>query len=173
MGKRAQCESTITIRESAPVRKISGDVPDGCDASRMGSGEAKKFRDLYGSAGRHGQSFWEEEKDNVGMKLLKNMGWTHGQGLGKDGKGCTDAVKQFRKKDNAGIGSKAGTRDEAFKASQELFNDVLARLAGGSTDPGDVVEESAKLGSAAQSVKGVLARRQMARRFCRSQVIDH
>ena len=27
----------------------------------MGSGEAKKFRAMYGSAGRHGESFWSEE----------------------------------------------------------------------------------------------------------------
>ena len=40
----------------------------------MGSGEAKKFRDLYSSAGRHGESFWKEEKDNVGLRLLKGMG---------------------------------------------------------------------------------------------------
>jgi len=137
----------------------------------MGSGEAKKFRDMYGSAGRHGQSFWEEEKDNVGMRLLKNMGWAMGQGLGKDGNGRTDHVKQFRKKDNSGIGAKAGTRDEAFKASQELFNDVLSRLSvggggGGAADAGE--SEGATLGTAAKSVRGVMARRQMTRRFCRA-----
>ena len=101
------------------------------------------------------------------------MGWSAGMGLGKDGRGRTDHVKQVRKKDNAGIGSKAGTRDEAFKASQELFNDVLARLSGGGGDGGgDAGGEAAgasKLGSAATNVRGVLARRQMSRRFCRSQ----
>ena len=126
---------------------------------------------MYGSAGRHGQSFWEEEKDNVGMRLLKNMGWAMGQGLGKDGNGRTDHVKQFRKKDNSGIGAKAGTRDEAFKASQELFNDVLSRLSvggggGGAADAGE--SEGATLGTAAKSVRGVMARRQMTRRFCRA-----
>jgi len=137
----------------------------------MGSGEAKRFRDMYGSAGRHGQSFWEEEKDNVGMKLLRGMGWENGQGLGKDGRGRTDAVKQFRKKDNAGIGAKAGTRDEAFKASQELFNDVLSRLAvGPGADAATASEQSVKaLGTAASDVKGVMARRQLSRRFCRAQ----
>ena len=137
----------------------------------MGSGEAKKFRDLYGSAGRHGQSFWEEEKDNVGMKLLRGMGWESGQGLGKDGSGRTDAVKQFRKKDNAGIGSKAGTRDEAFKGTQDLFNDVLSRLAcGGGSGEGEA-PAAPILGAAANTVKGVMARRQMTRRFVRSKEV--
>ena len=138
----------------------------------MGSGEAKRFRDLYGSASRHGQSFWDEEKDNVGMKLLQGMGWQAGQGLGKDGHGRTDTIKQFKKKDNSGIGSKVGTRDEHFKASQELFNDVLSRLAcGGGADASAASNEPA-LGAAASSVKGVMARRQLARRFVRSQQDD-
>ena len=129
----------------------------------MGSGEAKRFRDLYSSAGRHGDSFWKEEKDNVGMKLLKSMGWDQGQGLGKDGNGRTTAVKQFRKKDNAGIGSASGTRDEAYRASQDLFNDVLSRLSGG----GDGEDGSKELGSGAGTVKGMVAKRQLTRRFVR------
>ena len=129
----------------------------------MGSGEAKKFRDLYSSAGRHGDSFWKEEKDNVGMKLLKSMGWEHGQGLGKDGNGRTTAVKQFRKKDNSGIGSSANTRDEAYRASQDIFNDVLSRLSGGGAEA--AAEDNTQLGSGATTVKGMVAKRQMIRRF--------
>ena len=120
----------------------------------MGSGEAKKFRALYGSAGRHGGSFWTEEADNVGMKLLKGMGWQDGQGLGKKGQGNTALVKQFRKKDNAGIGGNAGTRDEAFRASQDLFNDVLSRLNGGDNGGGSSTDASAELGSAASTISG-------------------
>ena len=130
----------------------------------MGSGEAKRFRDLYSSAGRHGESFWREEKDNVGLKLLKSMGWENGQGLGKDGTGRTTAVKQFRKKDNSGIGSSAGTRDEAYRASQDLFNDVLSRLAGGG---GDEDDSSKELGTGASTIKGMVAKRSLTRRFIR------
>ena len=137
----------------------------------MGSGEAKKFRDQFGSAGRHGESFWAEEKDNVGMRLLKSMGWKDGQGLGKDNKGRVTAVKQFRKKDNAGIGSSAGTRDEAYRASQDLFNDVLARLSGGGTAAAsDSKDGASTLGSAATSIKGAMARRQISRRFCKAKM---
>ena len=130
----------------------------------MGSGEAKKFRAMYGSAGRHGDSWWAEEKDNVGMKLLRGMGWSDGQGLGKGGGAATAAIKAIRKQDNRGVGAVAATRDEAFRASQDLFNDVLSRLSGGGG--GEAAPEPA-LGAAATSVNGMLAKRQLARRFQR------
>ena len=131
----------------------------------MGSGEAKKFRAQYGSAGRHGAAFWTEESDNVGMKLLKGMGWQDGQGLGKAGQGNTSLVKQFRKKDNAGVGGNAATRDDAFRASQDLFAGVLARLNGGGEEASGATAPS--LGSAANSIKGHLAAGQLSRRFTR------
>ena len=134
----------------------------------MGSGEAKKFRAQYGSAGRHGAAFWTEESDNVGMKLLKGMGWQDGQGLGKAGQGNTSLVKQFRKNDNAGIGGNAGTRDDAFRASQDLFAGVLARLNGGGDEEASSSGATApSLGSAADSISGHLAKGQLSRRFTR------
>ena len=140
--------------------------------STMGSGEAKKFRAQYGSAGRHGAAFWTEESDNVGMKLLKGMGWQDGQGLGKAGQGNTSLVKQFRKKDNAGVGGNAATRDDAFRASQDLFAGVLARLNGGGEEASGATAPS--LGSAANSIKGHLAAGQLSRRFTRAWVnADH
>ena len=33
--------------------------------------------------------------DNIGNKLLKNMGWKEGQGLGKDNKGIVEPLKVF------------------------------------------------------------------------------
>ena len=133
----------------------------------MGSGEAKKFRAQFGSAGRHGESFWKEEADNVGMKMLKGMGWSAGEGLGKEGQGKTALVKQFRKKDNAGIGGQGGTRDQAFLASQDLFNDVLSRLNGG--DDSAPAGSGQSFGAGAETVSGHLAKRQMSRRFVRGQ----
>ena len=133
----------------------------------MGSGEAKKFRAQYGSAGRHGAAFWTEESDNVGMKLLKGMGWQDGQGLGKAGQGNTSLVKQFRKKDNAGVGGNAATCDDAFRASQDLFAGVLARLNGGGEEASSSGATAPSLGSAANSIKGHLAAGQLSRRFTR------
>jgi len=131
----------------------------------MGSGEAKKFRAQFGSAGRHGDSFWKEEQDNIGMKLLKGMGWDAGQGLGKNGQGMATAVKQIRKQDNRGIGATAATRDEAFKASQDLFNGVLARLNG----KGDDASAAGGLGGSETTIKGSIAKRQLAGRFRRAK----
>ena len=143
------------------------------DTRRGMSGDAKRFRALHGSAGRHGELFWTEEKDNVGLRLLRGMGWSQGQGLGKDGQGNVEMVKQKKRKDNAGIGANGATRDEAFRASQDLFNDVLARLSGGAGADGSGAGGAdggapSALGSAATSVKGVIARRQISRRFCRA-----
>ena len=130
----------------------------------MGSGEAKKFRAQFGSAGRHGDSFWKEEQDNIGMKLLKGMGWDAGQGLGKNGQGMATAVKQIRKQDNRGIGATAATRDEAFKASQDLFNGVLARLNG----KGDDASAAGGLGGSETTIKGSIAKRQLAYQLVRA-----
>ena len=141
----------------------------------MGSGDAKRFRNMYGSAGRHGESFWSEEKDNVGMKLLQSMGWEQGQGLGKAGSGRITVVKSLRKKDNAGIGATAATRDSAFLASQDLFNSVLSRLGDGGGDSGGGGAGAAgsgaepALGEAATTVKGMVAKRQLTTRFRRAK----
>jgi hypothetical protein len=133
----------------------------------MGSGEAKKFRAQFGSAGRHGDSFWAEESSNVGLKLLQGMGWEAGQGLGKHNEGSISHIKQTRKQDNRGIGATAATRDEAFKASQDLFNGVLARL-NGKADEGEP-DGAGGLGGAATTVKGAIAKRQLVHRFRRAK----
>ena len=166
---RYKQEAALYLPELAlrgePVQKLSHHHA----RTLMGSGEAKKFRAQYGSAGRHGGSFWTEEADNVGMKLLKGMGWEDGQGLGKSGQGNTSLVKQFRKNDNAGIGGNGGTRDDAFRASQDLFSSVLARLNGGGDEASSSDATSGTtLGSAAESISGHLAKGQLSRRFCRS-----
>ena len=136
----------------------------------MGSGEAKKFREMYGSAGRHGETFWTEETKtgNVGLKLLKSMGWEHGQGLGKNETGSATHIKTTRRQDNRGVGASAATRDETYKASQDLFSGILARL---NCKEGETpAEESNGLGGAETTVKGVIAKRSLGNRFRRAKV---
>lgn len=77
---------------------------------------------------RHGNVFWEEEKSNVGLRMMQSMGWEHGKGLGSRGHGMTTHIRVRQKKDNAGIGANAATADDAWKATQDVFNSILSRL---------------------------------------------
>jgi hypothetical protein len=43
------------------------------------------------SGSRAGDSFWTEEQNNFGMKMMKGMGWEQGKGLGKN----EDGQKQY------------------------------------------------------------------------------
>jgi hypothetical protein len=80
------------------------------------------------SGTRHGNIFWEEEKSNVGLRMMQSMGWEHGSGLGSRGHGVTSHIRVRQKKDNAGIGANTGTSDDAWKATQDVFNSILTRL---------------------------------------------
>ena len=42
--------------------------------------------------------------DNIGNKLLKKMGWTDGQGLGKSNQGRTQIIETERRVATAGLG---------------------------------------------------------------------
>ena len=42
--------------------------------------------------------------DNIGNKLLKKMGWTDGQGLGKTNQGRTQIIETERRVATAGLG---------------------------------------------------------------------
>lgn len=44
-------------------------------------------------------------EDNEGHKLLKRMGWQEGSGLGLEGIGIIEPIKETVKKDKTGIGS--------------------------------------------------------------------
>ncbi|KAI8340838.1 G-patch domain-containing protein [Chlamydoabsidia padenii] len=43
--------------------------------------------------------------DNIGAKMLKQMGWRNGQGLGKEGSGITNPIAAERYTQGAGLGS--------------------------------------------------------------------
>jgi hypothetical protein len=75
-----------------------------------------------------GNTFWEEEKDNKGIKLMASMGWQHGQGLGKHEQGAATHLRVKVKNNNEGIGATAATADDMFRDSQNMFNSILQRL---------------------------------------------
>lgn len=87
---------------------------------------------MTASGTRHGNLFWEEEKANVGLRMMQGMGWQQGSGLGARGHGMTSHIRVRQKKDNSGIGANAETRDDSWKATQDVFNSILTRLNSGS-----------------------------------------
>lgn len=49
-------------------------------------------------------TFWANDTNKFGRKMLERMGWAEGKGLGADGQGTTTHVEVVRKLDNAGAG---------------------------------------------------------------------
>lgn len=45
------------------------------------------------SASRQGNTFWEEEQTNKGLKLMQQMGWKQGKGLGKEEQGAANHIR--------------------------------------------------------------------------------
>ncbi|KAG8464605.1 hypothetical protein KFE25_009973 [Diacronema lutheri] len=111
---------------------------------------------------RHGNVFWEEEKGNVGLRMMQSMGWEHGKGLGSRGHGVTSHIRVRQKKDNAGIGANAATADDAWKATQDVFNSILTRL--NDKDAVAAVDKEEKTQST-PTVKQTMARHQLYRKF--------
>lgn len=50
----------------------------------------------------------EISENNIGSKMLKKMGWSHGEGLGKDGDGIKAPIALMSYEKHAGVGSSAG-----------------------------------------------------------------
>eukprot|EP00483_Globobulimina_turgida_P011830 UN11852 len=82
----------------------------------------------YGT--RHGDQFWEEEKQrkNFGLKYMNKFGWSKGDGLGRNKQGNINHVKTKYKNDNRGIGCKTTPNDTMFQATMCMFNDILSGL---------------------------------------------
>ena len=84
---------------------------------------------LRGGGSRSGDQFWQEEQNNSGFKLMNKMGWSQGEGIGKSNNGRKEFVRASKKFDQGGIGHNKRKKDEeAFRATQGLFGDLLSRL---------------------------------------------
>lgn len=71
--------------------------------------------------------------DNEGHKLLKRMGWQEGSGLGVEGGGITEPIRETLKKDKTGIGSGTGGSAPATEYSsyrQQLSSEYHGRMTG-------------------------------------------
>jgi hypothetical protein len=122
-------------------------------------------------AGRHGDMFWEEEKNNFGMKMMKNMGWKQGDGLGKTNDGETSYVRSKRKKDNAGIGAGKIKGDDMMSAATDMYSDLLKRLNANAADNGMVADNgeadlsAPKAATAGDGLKKYVARKKLYTKF--------
>ncbi|GAB5364153.1 hypothetical protein AAMO2058_000944300 [Amorphochlora amoebiformis] len=108
-------------------------------------------RKVHQSAGRHGEKFWDEERNNFGFKMMQRMGWSQGEGLGKNRKGTTSFIRVSQKRDNSGIGAK-GKQDDNWSAITGVFNHLLKRLA--SSNP-EKDEKEQKFGLEKNEGKGM------------------
>lgn len=63
------------------------------------------------------------KSDNVGFKLLKSMGWSEGQGLGKEKQGKAEPISSELKNDRKGLGSGLPAEPDWSKASKEAILD--------------------------------------------------
>lgn len=77
---------------------------------------------------RHGDKFWDEESNSFGYRMMKNMGWERGKGLGKNEHGTKQCIMNHKKNDTLGIGAKKSQDDEYWLATKDLYNDLLKKL---------------------------------------------
>ncbi|PWN19726.1 hypothetical protein BCV69DRAFT_283833 [Microstroma glucosiphilum] len=73
------------------------------------AGEKRKQR-LVGSAVTRNSS-WLADTSLPGQRLLSQMGWSEGQGIGGSGQGRTETIKTMYKMDNKGIGSQRAEKE--------------------------------------------------------------
>merc|ERR1712110_264311 len=72
-------------------------------------------------------TFWAKDQSRFGLKMLKNMGWSEGRGLGAKKDGSTTHIAINKKNSNAGVGEASASNDNWLKGAFE-FNSLLKRL---------------------------------------------
>jgi len=81
------------------------------------------------SGSMKGEKFWKQEEGNVGMKLMKGMGWEgQGSGLGKNDSGQHEALRVTMKADRTGIGATDTSDGMYYSAMNDVFNNLLTKL---------------------------------------------
>ncbi|ELK08915.1 G patch domain-containing protein 2 [Pteropus alecto] len=56
------------------------------------------------AAGLVGENAQPILENNIGNRMLQNMGWTPGSGLGRDGKGIAEPVQAMQRPKGLGLG---------------------------------------------------------------------
>ena len=63
-----------------------------------------------------------------GEKMLKKMGWTEGEGLGKTKKGKTEPLQIRKRKENLGLGADPSKFKWNHNWWEELFNETAQTI---------------------------------------------
>jgi len=72
-------------------------------------------------------TYWAKDESRFGLKMLKNMGWSEGRGLGANEDGNLTHVSIKKKFSNSGIGEENNSGDNWLKGAFE-FGNLLKRL---------------------------------------------
>lgn len=117
-------------RDRAKERREKFGQPDVPPPSKLKSKYLKEKRDAYLPPEEPAEAIGS---DNIGNKMLKAMGWTEGQGLGKTGQGMSGIIEVQRRVKSAGLGMKGASyganasdsyKDAVRKAMQARYNEV-------------------------------------------------
>jgi len=77
--------------------------------------------------------FWANDDSRFGLKILKNMGWSEGKGLGVKEDGNVEHVKIKKKLSNSGIGETSNSSDNWLQGAFQ-YNTLLKRLNSSTTE---------------------------------------
>lgn len=72
------------------------------------------------------KSQWADDESKFGQKMLEQMGWSKGKGLGRSLDGITDHIRPSVQNDSRGLGYEGRNND--WVAHLDDFNDLLANL---------------------------------------------
>uniref|UniRef100_A0A914YH66 G-patch domain-containing protein n=1 Tax=Panagrolaimus superbus TaxID=310955 RepID=A0A914YH66_9BILA len=71
---------------------------------------------------------WKNDTNKFGHKMLQNMGWNEGQGLGLKNQGMTENIKLKANYTQKGIGAEASDADRTWIAHHDEFSFLLEKL---------------------------------------------
>ncbi|RWS29040.1 RNA-binding protein 5-B-like protein [Leptotrombidium deliense] len=103
-----------SYRDRAKERRLKYGIPE--------TPEPNKLKDKFLREEESQQSIPVPiAEDNIGNKMLKAMGWTEGQGLGRSNQGRANIIEVERRPDCAGLGSRT------IQATGESYKDAVRR----------------------------------------------
>ncbi|XP_054714622.1 RNA-binding protein 5-A-like [Uloborus diversus] len=117
-------------RDRAKERRQKFGQPDMPPPSRLKTKYLKDRKESYVPPSEPVEAIGS---DNIGNKMLKAMGWTEGQGLGKSGQGMSGIIEVQRRVKSAGLGMKGASygatasesyKDAVRKAMQARYNEI-------------------------------------------------